>query len=190
MRRTFPHRNSHESLLYLLSAAARRATRFLMPTRSPVLFLTRGAAVPVDLALRANLEVLQLAHNLAPVVAAIFVTLQRCSAKRGECACWILPRQLQPMNHARQGIRGNVVKNLHVSDRRGDSGGLPHLPNLAGVRIVQVYARGEFQARPLEAVLGGLAQALHRQPLATRDAAPLGPGRQCWPRHATSRHVT
>ena len=51
-------------------------------THIPVLFLTRVAAVPGGLAQRANLEVLQLAHNLAPcVVVAIVTPLQRFSAK-------------------------------------------------------------------------------------------------------------
>ena len=39
------------------------ATRLLVPTRCPVLSLTRVAAVPGVLALRANFEVLPLAHN-------------------------------------------------------------------------------------------------------------------------------
>ena len=44
------------------------ATRFPVPTRGPALFLSRLAAVPGSLALRANFEVLQMAHNLAPTV--------------------------------------------------------------------------------------------------------------------------
>jgi hypothetical protein len=50
-------------------------------TQFTVLFLTRDAPVPGGLAQRANLEVLQLAHNLAPcVVIAIVTLLQRFSA--------------------------------------------------------------------------------------------------------------
>ena len=55
----------------LLYFSFKCATRQLVPTRSPVLFLTRGAAVPGGLALRAHFEVHQTAHNLAPVVEAI-----------------------------------------------------------------------------------------------------------------------
>jgi len=57
------------------------ATRQLVPTRGPVLFLTRVAAVPGVLTLRANFEVLQKAHNLAPFVLAILSTHQGCSAE-------------------------------------------------------------------------------------------------------------
>jgi hypothetical protein len=45
------------------------------------MFLTLRTAVPGGLALRANLEVLQMAHNLAPIVEAISTTLQRLSAE-------------------------------------------------------------------------------------------------------------
>jgi hypothetical protein len=45
------------------------------------MFLTRVATVPGGLALRANLELLQMAHNLAPFNAAILPPLQRFSAK-------------------------------------------------------------------------------------------------------------
>jgi len=47
------------------------ATRRLVPARIPILCLTRVAAVPDGPALRAHFEVLQLALDLAPVVAAI-----------------------------------------------------------------------------------------------------------------------
>jgi hypothetical protein len=53
------------------------ATRHLVPTRIPVLFLTRVAAVPGGLALRANFEVLQMSHNLARFVEAVLSPLQR-----------------------------------------------------------------------------------------------------------------
>jgi hypothetical protein len=56
------------------------ATRRLVPTRIPIHFLTRVAAVPGDLALRANLEVLQTANILAPFVATVRSPLQRFSA--------------------------------------------------------------------------------------------------------------
>jgi len=72
------------------------ATSFLVRTRGPVLFLTRVAAVPGGLALRANLEVLQLAHNLAPLVVAILSPLQRPATKRIEKIDW-MPTLAQPM---------------------------------------------------------------------------------------------
>jgi DNA-binding response OmpR family regulator len=59
------------------------ATLFLVPTRIPVLFLTRGATVPGVLALRANFEVLKKPHNLAPVVAAIRSPIRRDSKCSG-----------------------------------------------------------------------------------------------------------
>jgi len=67
--------NAAAKLVY--SCAACR----LVPTRSPVGFLTR---VPGGLALRANLEVLQKAHNFATVVATILSPIQRFYAKLGE----------------------------------------------------------------------------------------------------------
>ena len=133
------------------------ATLFLVPTSSPVLFLTRVAAVPSGLALRANREVLQKAHNLAPVVAAILSPLQRCSAKPDELVDCIMCPLMQPMHHADQNIQGDVVA-LHDLSRQGDPGGLPNVPNLAGVGHVFVHARSEFQARFGVAILGGLAQ--------------------------------
>ena len=51
------------------------ACRFV-PARRPVLFLARVAAIPGVLALRADFEVLQLCHNLTPVVLAILISLQ------------------------------------------------------------------------------------------------------------------
>ena len=60
-----------------------------MPTRCPVVFLTRIAAVPGAFALRANSEVLQMSHNLAPVIAAIRRPLQRYSAALVELVGWI-----------------------------------------------------------------------------------------------------
>jgi hypothetical protein len=62
-----------------------------VPTRSPVLILTFGAAVPSGLALRANLELLQKAQNLAPLVAAILSTLHRHDTKQVELGNWIIP---------------------------------------------------------------------------------------------------
>ena len=55
------------------------ATRHLVPTRCPVLFLARITAVPGGLALRANFEVLLKAYNLTPVVDAKYAPLQRHS---------------------------------------------------------------------------------------------------------------
>jgi hypothetical protein len=46
-----------------------------MPTRCPVLFLTRVATVPGGLALRANFEVLTMALNLASFGETIVVPL-------------------------------------------------------------------------------------------------------------------
>ena len=64
------------SIIFVYSAALR-----LVPTRRPVLFLTRIGAIPGDLAPRADFEVLQMAQNLAPVVVAIRKPLHRCYAK-------------------------------------------------------------------------------------------------------------
>jgi len=145
------------------------AARGLVPTRGPVLFLTRVAAVPSGLTLRADFELLQKALNLAPLIVAILIPLQRRSTKCLEQINSILTRLSQPVYHAGQDIRGDVVP-LHDPSRRGNSGSLPHVPNLAGVGLVSVHAKGEFRARVDEAVLGGLAQPLHRVPLAARDA--------------------
>jgi len=60
--------------------ASIHAARFPVPTCSPILFLTCVAAIPGGLALRANLEVLHMAHNLAPVVTATSYTLTRLSS--------------------------------------------------------------------------------------------------------------
>jgi len=140
-----------------------------MPPRGPILFLTRIAAVPGGLALRANLEVLQKPLYLAPVIAAILSALQRSSTEHLELVDWIMPPLPQPMYHAGHDIRGDVVA-LRDPSRRGDPGGLPHVPNLAGVRLVSVHAIGESNARLGEPVLGGLAHPLYHPPLATRDA--------------------
>ena len=43
--------------------------------------------------------------------------------------------------HATQDIRRDVVA-LHDPSRRGDPGGLIHMPNLAGVGLVSVYFTG------------------------------------------------
>ena len=145
------------------------ATRFLVPTRCPVLLLTRGAAVPGFLALRANLEVLQKAHDLAPLVEAILSPLQRFFTKPFE-PCSIMSPLPQPMNHAGQDIQGDVMA-LHETSQRGDPGGLPHVPNLAGVGMVTVHEIGELQASGGGAILGCLAPPLHRPPLAPRYAA-------------------
>jgi len=116
-----------------------------------------------------------MAHNLAPLVEAKIRLLQRFSAKLIEQIRWIIGwitrRLLQPMQHASQDILGDVMP-LRDPSRRGDPGGLPHVPNLAGVGLVSVHARGESQACVAEAVLGGLAQPLQRLSLATSDAAP------------------
>jgi len=77
------------------------------------------------------------------------------------------------MYNAGQDIGGDVVP-LHDPSRRGDPGGLPNRPNLAGVRKVQVHVCGESIARVDLAGLGGVARPLHRPPLARRDAAPEG----------------
>jgi len=157
---------------FLCRCAARR----LVPTRCPVGFLTRVAAVPGDLALRAHFEFLLWAHNLAPVVLAKRSPLQRFSAKPVKHVDCMSPLP-QPMHHAGQDIRGDVVT-LHVPSRHGDPGGLPHMPNLAGVGLIHVHVSGEFQASVSVAVLagvavlGGLAPPLYRLPLAPRDAAP------------------
>jgi hypothetical protein len=57
-----------------------------MPARIPVLFLTRVAAVPGVLALRANLEVLRMAQNLASMVPTIIGPFERGFTKPSELA--------------------------------------------------------------------------------------------------------
>jgi hypothetical protein len=84
------------------------------------------------LALRANLEVLQKAHNLAPFVDAIRSPFQRASAYNVEHVDLIVSPFMQPMYYAGKDVRGDVVP-LHGLGRCGDPGGLPHMPNLAGV---------------------------------------------------------
>ena len=106
-----------------------------MSTHCPVLFLARIAAVPVGLALRANLEVLQMANNLAPDVAAIHISLQQFSAKLVEFVDWIPTPLLQPVHHAGQDIRGNLVNPQDPSRRRVPRG-IPYVPNLTGVGTV------------------------------------------------------
>ena len=147
------------------------ATFFLVPTSSPVLFLTRVAAVPGGLALRANLELLQMAHNLAPFVLAIRSPLQRYATTLLELLDRTVSPLPQPMYYAGKDIRGDIVP-LRDPSRRGDRGGIPHVPNLAGVGKVCVHVKSELRARFGVAVLGGLAQPPHRRLFAPRDAAP------------------
>jgi hypothetical protein len=69
--------------------------------------------VPVGLALRANFEVLQVAHNLAPFVETILTPLHRFFAKGVELGAYIIlshPHLLQPVNHAGQDIRGVAAR--------------------------------------------------------------------------------
>jgi hypothetical protein len=116
-----------------------------------------------------------MAYTVAPVVVAIWSPLQRCSAKRFEIIKYTgspcnapLP---QPMYHARQDLRGDVVT-LDVRSRHGDTSDLHlHMPNLAGVETVSLHIAGEFHARLDGALVGSLAEPLHRPPLAARDAA-------------------
>jgi hypothetical protein len=112
-----------------------------------------------------------MADNLATVVAAICIPLQRCFAMPVELVDDIMPPIPHPMHHTGQNIRRDVVTLSHPS-RRGDPGGLPHVPNLAVIGLVSVHALGESQARIGMAVVGGLAQPLRRPPPATRHAAP------------------
>jgi hypothetical protein len=84
-----------------------------------------------------------MAHNLAPIVVAIPTPLQQFSAEMLEHVDWIMTPLTQPMHHAGQDIRGYVVP-LHDLSRRGDPGGLPNVPNLAGIWNVQVHATSEF----------------------------------------------
>jgi len=69
-----------------------------------------------------------------------------------------MPPLPQPMYHARQNIWGNFVSLRECSEifpsirqkylpPRGGPGGLPHMPNLAGVGQVCVHVRGESQVR-------------------------------------------
>ena len=149
------------------------ATHRLVPTGGPVLFLTRGATVPGVPALRANFEILQMAHNLAPLVEAKLSPLHRCSAHQVEPADWITPPLPQPMYHVGQNIRGDVVA-LHEASRLGDPGGLRHVPDLTGVGLISIHVIGEVQARVGEAVLGSLTYPPRRHLLTTRDAAQEG----------------
>ena len=75
--------------------------------------MARVAAVPGGLALRANFELLQKAHDLAPIVIAIVRPLQRFSAEIVELVERILslcPALFpQPIYHGSQNIRGDVV---------------------------------------------------------------------------------
>jgi hypothetical protein len=106
------------------------------------LFLTCVAAVPGLLALRANFEVLQKAHNFATVVDAIITPHQRFSAKLVEHVGWLMSPLSQPVYHAGQDMGGDVVT-LHDPSRRGDPGAPPYMTNLAGVWTVHVHVSGE-----------------------------------------------
>jgi hypothetical protein len=72
-------RDGYFSLDIIVYYCTECATRLLVPTYCPVLFLTRVAAVPRAFALRADFEVLKMAQNLAPGVEAISRSLQRDS---------------------------------------------------------------------------------------------------------------
>jgi hypothetical protein len=74
-----------------MSGSIERGTGLPVPTRYPVLFLTRGTAVPGVLALRANLEVFPLPHDLATVVKAKLIPLQRPLAQIVERVDWSTP---------------------------------------------------------------------------------------------------
>jgi hypothetical protein len=106
------------------------ATRRLVPTRCPVRFLTCVAAIPGGLALRANLEVFQKAHDRTPVVATIITPLQRDVT---EPVDWIMTPLLQPMYHAGQDIRGDIVPVHDLSRCGAPPSGIHHMPNFAGV---------------------------------------------------------
>ncbi len=77
----------------------------------------------------------------------------------------------QPMYHACQDIWEYVVP-LYDLSRCGEAGGLPYVPNLAGVGLVSVHASAECQAPIGVAIIGGLAPPSHRHLLAQRDAVP------------------
>jgi len=134
--------------------------------------IARYCAVSGCLALRANFEVLPRAHHLTPVVDAKLSPVLRHSEKPVEHSDWIMPTLPQPIYHAGQDIRGDVVT-LHDPSRHGDSGGLLHMPNLAGVGMVCVHGTGELHTRVGIATLCGLcglAFPPHCLPLAPRDA--------------------
>ena len=84
---------------------------------------------------------------------------------------WIMSPLLYPMYHADQDIRGDVVP-IRDPSRRSDPGGLPHVPNLSGARMVSVHMIGEFHACIGVAAFGGLAPPLGRPPLAVLHTAP------------------
>ena len=58
-------------------AVRRCATRRLVPTRIPILLLTRFAAVPGGFALRANFELLQKTHNQGLTVVHVRAQLEQ-----------------------------------------------------------------------------------------------------------------
>jgi hypothetical protein len=111
----------------------------------PVLFLARVAAVPGGLALRANLELLQMAHNLAPFVLTIRSPKQRSATTRLELQNRTVPPLPQPIYCAGQDIRGYIVP-LRDPSRRGEPSDLPHVPNIAGAGQVFVHVNGELRA--------------------------------------------
>ena len=67
------------------------ATLSLVLTRRPILFLTCVAAVPGGLALRAHLEVLQTAHNLARLILAIHTPHHSLCAEPVKCVNYVIP---------------------------------------------------------------------------------------------------
>ena len=73
-----------------------------------------------------------------------------------------MPPVSQPMYHDGRDVQGDVVP-LRDPSRRGDPGGLPHVPNLADVGLASVHLSDDSQARLGEA---------QRLLLAMRDAAP------------------
>ena len=112
-QRFFLHVNMCYALLSLIIRERRLrvskcAACRLVPNRIPIHFLTRVAAVPGGLALRATFEVLQKAHNLAPVVDAIRSPLERFSAELVEhvdCIMYPLRNPSVPRRSRRQGER-------------------------------------------------------------------------------------
>jgi len=74
-----------------------RTTCRLVPTRCPILFLTRTATVAGGLALRAHLEVLQVADHHAPGVLTVLTPFQRSLAEYVEVERLVMTPLPQPV---------------------------------------------------------------------------------------------
>ena len=76
---------SPESLRSLIEVALICAARVPVPPGGPIGLLTGGPAVTIKFALRANLEILPVSHDLAANVAAVPVSNRRDLTHLKEC---------------------------------------------------------------------------------------------------------